>query len=451
MNLIKVYGLFLLIMAMMPGQVFAHALWNPGSITPPRDITDTKLKFGPCGGSGPNTLLSRGIKPKIFKLGETITVEWVETINHKGLFYIDFLNNLDKPLVTNNVIQLTDTKDNILPKLRSQLLTVPQINCPKCSIQLIQEMWFNNDAIRPPEFDGNGIRQRSNYYSCSDIRIESSNNIVPGEVNLPSQSRINNIDNVKLNWTNPSELQNNINNVAYRILILMDTKPIDALPINKNKYTTDQTGTNMIGTAKVVYVGNLETATISGLTNTDKLYFKLFTYNVSNLYSAGVSSNAVAVIPVAPSVSLDIKQGTVTGTSVVQNGTDIIVTGNVTDDNITDTHTFKWTSNDFVDSDQTDKTFTIKGSDIINLPTQSTYTIAVNVTDSSGLSGSNSVDITLKSKSSTPPVNSGNDVINNVADNGGCTVSRSAKFDPVLLILSLLSLIIIGFKSRRTK
>jgi len=274
----------------MPSQVFAHALWKPGSSLPPRSTDDlANLKFKPCGGNNPTPLL-RGIKPKIYKTNESIAVEWIETIDHEGYFYIRLLDVNNQPinqfkLDNPTTFEMLDTNDSILfgTKLtRSKMIKMPATECTKCSMQLLQEMWRGTPPARDVNFDLVNYLPAVGtfYFSCSDIRLEASSSIIPGKIS--NLTRTNNTNDAVLNWINPSQLSNNINdvgysNVAYRVLIISDTSLITVSPTGGAIYTTDPTGNNKIGTATVVYDGNLETATITGLTDTTNQHFKLFT------------------------------------------------------------------------------------------------------------------------------------------------------------------------------
>ncbi len=326
--------MIVLFMAMHTTQVFAHTLWKPGSITPPRSTDKfSNLKFGPCGGSSAQNLLPRGTKPKVFRTGESITVEWIETINHVGLFLFNQLDNtntaipqfiIDNTPAGVNEVSVVDPDDGNLSggeKQRIKTLTLSATECTECALQIIQEMWPFNATQRPTVASGG----RTYYYSCSDIRIESSNSTVPGEITFPTtQARIENINNIVLNWINPSEIDKTPtgrSNVAYRVLILQSDSPIFAAPLGGMQY--DLITNNTIGNAKVVYDGNLETATLSPLPNTpaDKQYFKLFTYNVSNLYSLGVESSPIPGGQVTPTTPVTaINETAAGGCSVANNG-----------------------------------------------------------------------------------------------------------------------------------
>jgi len=469
MKTIKVYGLFLLLMAMMPSQVFAHALWKPGSVTPPRDATDGLLKFGPCGGASMQNLLPRSRTPKIFKPGEQVTVEWIETINHGGLFVIDYLDDVYAPLLNSVEVNIPDSfLDKIVsgnPLVRSKLITIPTTECPTCSIRIVQQMWIKEFITPPlpPEKNPDGSRNYTKYFSCADIRIEATNNTPPGEITLPAAtSRTNNIDNVVLKWVNPSELVNTVtklNNVAYRVLILMGepTKPVTDAPQDGMQYTVAPAGMppNKIGTATIVYDGNLETATILGLTNTNNLHFKFYTYNVSNLYSStGVESSPVVVGPVAPIVTLSLTQGTlVDPVEFDQTKGVITATANVSNPVQGDAFTYKWsntsnTSTVLVD-ETADKTDGIYSFDPVNFDAGS-YDIKVIATNT--ISGLVSTEKTLTAKIIIPQQGGGGTAVtgnNNDSTSGGCSITKSAKFDPLLLLLALLSLGFITFRMIR--
>ncbi len=470
MKKIKILGVIGFVMAMIPAQGFAHALWKPGSITPPRNSSlFGNLKVSPCGGSV-NT--NRGVKPKIFRPNEIITVEWIETVDHVGLF---LMSQLDKNYVTvpqfgidnaaigisKDVVEITDTKDAISSgneKLRNIKIKIPIAECAECALQLIQEMWPPGTTTRPPPNDPNAnppLNARTYYYSCSDIRIQLNSNAVPGEITFPAtQSRINGADNIILNWINPSELDTvpasvGLNNVAYRVLILQSNAPINIPPgdLNGTQYSVNQ----VIGGATVAYDGNLETATIASLANTNSSdnYFKLFTYNVSNLYSNGVESSPMQVVPVQPILNLSISQGNLNNPVELDRTKGIITaTANVTNATLDETYSYDWSSTDTMIGDieqtmnKTDEIFQFNPSSV----DVGSYNISLTATSNvSGLTSeikSISINVVVPDAvtSATP---------SNNADSGGCTLSPTAKFDPLLLLLAILSIGLISFRARK--
>ena len=131
----------------------AHARWALDGVTPPRN-DNAGIKTGPCGG------VARTTNPAVFAPGETITVTWEETIDHQGHFIISFSEANDVGFEQNVLIggpeQLPDDQNGTpLPHQFSTTITLPNVECDACTLQLIQYM----------------ERSMSNYYSCADIKL----------------------------------------------------------------------------------------------------------------------------------------------------------------------------------------------------------------------------------------------------------------------------------------
>lgn len=124
---------------------WAHARWKLDGSTPPRsDISSNKT--GPCGDQ-------RTDNPAVFQAGETIEVEFESVIYHQGEFRIAFSEKDDQGFDENVLADnITDYQDQ---KWRKELITLPNIACDDCTLQLIQTM---------P--DSGGL-----YYSCADIKL----------------------------------------------------------------------------------------------------------------------------------------------------------------------------------------------------------------------------------------------------------------------------------------
>ena len=143
----------------------AHARWENSTITPRSDSSG--IKSGPCGPAQNDPLPL----PKDFLPGATINVQWKETIDHEGKFYIFFSAN-DEAGLPASPADLTDPAfagaklfevvdpNNTVPEIYNADITLPMTTCQDCTLQLVQEM-----------VTGTGS---SNYYSCADIRITNS-------------------------------------------------------------------------------------------------------------------------------------------------------------------------------------------------------------------------------------------------------------------------------------
>jgi MYXO-CTERM domain-containing protein len=137
------------------------------------------IKTGPCGCSEqacPNGDVRKPDRVTELTAGETITVEFTETIQHPGFFRISFDDNgqdaFVPPPLSRTDIQMGATtlpvlKDNIPDTGDSDYaveIVVPNISCDNCTLQLIQVMtneqtWEDEDI----------------YFTCADIRIVGGN------------------------------------------------------------------------------------------------------------------------------------------------------------------------------------------------------------------------------------------------------------------------------------
>ncbi|MBX9768256.1 MAG: lytic polysaccharide monooxygenase [Bdellovibrionales bacterium] len=137
-------------------QLSAHTrLKGAGNTLVPRS-NNAGIKTGPCGG------LPRSATPAIFKAGETIRVNWEETIDHPGRFefYFSPANDQNFSLIK-TVIDDQDGPVGATPHQFSTSLTLPNTPCEACTIQLIQVMTENPASP-------------SLYYSCSDIKLQAN-------------------------------------------------------------------------------------------------------------------------------------------------------------------------------------------------------------------------------------------------------------------------------------
>jgi MYXO-CTERM domain-containing protein len=121
-------------------------------------------KYGPCGAQGG----VRGDVVTTFSPGQTITVTWNETIGHPGHYRISFDADgqddfVDPASFTDTYsapsVLLDDIADNPGVGPYSAEITLPDIECDNCTLQLIQMM-----TDKPPYGDGNDL-----YYQCADL------------------------------------------------------------------------------------------------------------------------------------------------------------------------------------------------------------------------------------------------------------------------------------------
>lgn len=116
-------------------------------------------KEGPCGAAGS----VRGTNVATFRPGETITVEWDETVGHIGHYRIAFdddgSDSFRNPSQPNDnfpqtlVDQITD-RDGMTHY--TQQVTLPNMSCTNCTLQLIQVM----TTLVP---------YNSFYFQCADL------------------------------------------------------------------------------------------------------------------------------------------------------------------------------------------------------------------------------------------------------------------------------------------
>jgi hypothetical protein len=130
------------------------------AMTKPAPRTEEQ-KEGPCGTSGSR----RGTRVTNFAPGETITIEWDETVDHPGHYRIAFDNDgNDAFIATPN-----NPNDNfpstlvepIVDKVGghyTQTITLPDEPCTNCTIQLVQVMTTS-------------VPYNSFYFQCADITI----------------------------------------------------------------------------------------------------------------------------------------------------------------------------------------------------------------------------------------------------------------------------------------
>lgn len=136
-------------------------------VTPTPRNNDSGIKSGPCGG------LARSTNPTVLQGGQSLAISWQETVNHPGKFL--FALSMANDNFTQNLASVTDNQNGGgLPHNFSTIVSIPNINCETCSIQMIQSMEENATA---PTY----------YYSCADIRIVATTGPSNGEENNNAQ------------------------------------------------------------------------------------------------------------------------------------------------------------------------------------------------------------------------------------------------------------------------
>ncbi len=140
---------------------------------PPRT---TSLKQGPCG-AGPND--PRGPTVATYKPGETITITWNEYVDHPGHYRIaldpDGQDDFFEPAAFDDMSGGPGVIMDGIPDKNggdySQEITLPDIECDNCVLQVIQMM-----TDKKPYGDGNDL-----YYQCADIAIVGEVGATSGE------------------------------------------------------------------------------------------------------------------------------------------------------------------------------------------------------------------------------------------------------------------------------
>jgi hypothetical protein len=124
---------------------------------------NTKQKQGPCGVTN-DMRTTKADLITTFEPGEMITVEWNETVNHPGHFRIAFSEKgqvfpaptLD-PMPVSAQILADDIPDNKSGGAFSHTVTLPNVSCDTCTLQLIQVMSDSGTY----------------YYQCADLILKA--------------------------------------------------------------------------------------------------------------------------------------------------------------------------------------------------------------------------------------------------------------------------------------
>lgn len=184
-----------MILLITASRAFAHIeLDFPVERTP--DNSDDQ-KDGPCGGAGS----VRSANVTTYLPGQTITVQWRETIDHNGHYRLafdadgqDFVNPPDEvnnsgPFDTNGnmIVDLIPDVGGAIPsggRLYQQSFTLPDVECTTCTLQLIQLMSDN------PGFDP----LTDLYYQCADIELRRDSSPTPDAAPLLPDARVSQPD-----------------------------------------------------------------------------------------------------------------------------------------------------------------------------------------------------------------------------------------------------------------
>jgi len=137
---------------------------------------DSILKSSPCGLGGAQD--QRGGNVQAFAPGETIYVEWKETIDHDSHFRISFdedgqdftIPPQEDSFYVDALVVLDDIQDEADLKYSFEY-TFPLIECSNCTLQVIQVMY--EAGPYDPATDV--------YYQCADIELAYGQEIDTGD------------------------------------------------------------------------------------------------------------------------------------------------------------------------------------------------------------------------------------------------------------------------------
>lgn len=161
--------------ALAPGLGLAVLAWSASAaahiqlMSPPNRYNDQKI--GPCGKGATD---ARTTRVTVFEPGQTITVTWRETIGHPSHYRISFDADgqddfADPPTMqayySNAAVLLDEIPDQSGTQTYSVEVTLPDIECENCTLQLVQVMYD-----KPPyTVGGNDL-----YYQCADLALRRS-------------------------------------------------------------------------------------------------------------------------------------------------------------------------------------------------------------------------------------------------------------------------------------
>jgi MYXO-CTERM domain-containing protein len=143
----------------------AHiALTSPAART-------AEQKTGPCGIAGS----TRGANVTHYQPGQTITVEWDETVDHPGHYRLSFdddgNDSFQNPVLPEDAFPQTlvdQIPDRTGAGHYSQQVTLPNIACTNCTLQLVQIMTTT-------------VPYSSFYFQCADLVLGDDPGPSPGD------------------------------------------------------------------------------------------------------------------------------------------------------------------------------------------------------------------------------------------------------------------------------
>lgn len=364
------------LLTLFTGEALAHALWRPDGLVPPRNNRDD-LKVGPCGN------VARTDQPTYLKSGSTIVVEMESVIFHEGYYRISFSPANDQGF--EQFILADDIPDIKDQKYYSQSITLPDIECDDCTLQLIQVMLDRE----PP----------TNYYSCADIVLTETGlpEPSPSDTTAPSDIEFTetqlNANSASLTWNNPPDSD------LFRVLITRADSANTGFP----QIATDYEVGDALGNAEVVFNALGTAFTDNNLRPSSEYFYKAYAYDDSLNYSQGAEIQiATGSENSAPLVSLAAEQNFRITQTLQRDAGPVVIQATVNDVDSSDTHRYDWSASDsaLVDTDVADAVLTF---DPVSLDSR-TYTARVTVTDNGNPPLSSSAQITMTLAPDSPPV-----------------------------------------------
>jgi MYXO-CTERM domain-containing protein len=126
----------------------------------PRDNADNH-KSGPCGGVARTGSFTR------FDVGQKVTLNFTETVDHQGCYQVDLSTDGDKTFL--NLGELADPPNNATPKAFSLDVNLPAgVTCKACTLRVTQLMLGRQCVAGDVP---NKMSAGDTYFSCIDVCI----------------------------------------------------------------------------------------------------------------------------------------------------------------------------------------------------------------------------------------------------------------------------------------
>lgn len=335
-------------------QAVSHTRWDPEGLIKPRSTRDDN-KRGPCGAA-------RTDNPVVLQSGSTVEVAFESTIYHQGVFRIAFSpandEGFDSYVLADNIPDINGQR------ARSHTITLPDMECDACTLQLIQTMPDRS----PP----------SNYFSCADIRLTASGQSEPDAQDTTPPAAVSGLlvlpgdGQVQLMWSRPADPD------YLGVLVAMSEFEITAQPQAGQAY---QVG-GALQASRVVFAGDAGGFTAGTLTAGATYHFAAFAYDRNYNYSQPMVAEVALdeqMPNIAPAVSLISEQDGLLGGNIDATAGPVLVQANITDINPSDMHTLVWSASDPRLRNTSSNTLQFR-LEPAGLPAGS-YTLRVEVTD----------------------------------------------------------------------